>query len=125
MGWIEFTGKCFLAGTILAIQLLSVRTINRLITNLPGLKLQKKVIRESTFVFVFFAIQVTFESGLNLALDTYSKETVEGYTPSKAFLETIFCGVGVLYFASYVVFIIILQQYWAFTHQSNYICPIL
>lgn len=116
MDWIEFFGKMFLAVFVVTIQLLSVHTINLLITNLPGLSISKKVKRETLFVFIFFAIQALFDSGLSLALQTYSRDEVDFYTPSKAFLETVYCMMACLHLVSYVVFIIILQQYWAFAH---------
>lgn len=116
MDWIEFFGKMFLTVFIVTIQLLSVHTINQLITNLPGLSISKKVKRETLFVFIFFAIQALFDSGLSLALQTYSRDEVDFYTPSKAFLETVYCMMACLHLVSYVVFIIILQQYWAFAH---------
>jgi hypothetical protein len=81
MDWIEFTGKNFLAWSILTIQLLSVHAINKMINQIPGLKPLARVNHETRFVFFFFAIQATFESGLTLALDTYSKETTDRYTP--------------------------------------------
>lgn len=117
MDWIEFTGKNFLAWAILTIQILSVRSINKMINQISGLRPLARVNHETRFVFFFFAIQALFESGLTLSLYTYSKEeTTDGYTPKKAFLETIYCMVAILYLASYVVFIIILQSYWSYTH---------
>lgn len=125
MDWIEFTGKNFLAWAILTIQLLSVRAINRMINEIKGLRPLERVNRETKFVFFFFTIQATFDCGLMLALETYSKETTDRYTPKKGFLETIYCILAILYLASYVIFIIILQSYWSHTHQVKYICPIL
>lgn len=108
MDWIEFFGKCFLASTVLVIQLLSVHTINSLITDVTSLSPEKKVFRESYFVFFFFAVQAVYEFGFILAIDTYSKKVIDGYTPSKTFMELVYCSVVILHLIAYFIFTIIL-----------------
>ena len=40
-------------------------------------------------MFFFFAVQAVYEFGFILAIDTYSKKVIDGYTPSKTFMELV------------------------------------
>jgi len=71
--WIVFIGKTFLSFSMLSVQVLSVTKIKRLILAIQDLEINKPVWHQTLFIFVFFALNVVFQSLSTVLFDHFGK----------------------------------------------------
>jgi hypothetical protein len=104
MDWIEFWCKIGLTLCLFIIQIVSVKTIERLITK-HELQVNRRVKAETIYVFTFFAIQALVESVVKLSMVVYAHDASKA---TNSFLKVVYMLGALLLLACYVCFVIIL-----------------
>lgn len=77
-----------------------------MIERVPDLALDKKTYYETLFIFIFFALNVTIESGVNMAFKIYGK-SFETNSEKRSF-EAAYIIVSLFYLLSYLCYLNIL-----------------
>ena len=120
--WIAFLTRNSLALTILTVQLITLRSIRKMICEVPDIELNKKTYYETMFIFLFFAINVPLRSSILLAFGNNGPSLTNS---QMKLYETAYSIITIFYAFSYLCYINILQAVWSFKHNLDFDCPIL
>lgn len=123
VAYMAFAAKEFMSISILIINVVSLRTIGDQIDSVADLKVNRKVFNENLFIFCFFAILTLAESSVALT-NIVTGGNTNTVTETRLF-QSAYCITSFFYLISYLLYVNILQQVWAYKHDYMFLDPIL